>query len=647
MAMDADTQNSSQNKRGLVKRLGSRDRRIQDKAIALLRPWLTSQKEMSEEELKKICKGVFYFILSADKQVRQGTSIGKLPSTVENLDLNLARHYFQAFFMTIRREWRGTDLFRLDMFYLLLVRILQGMFPAVDSNGWDSKLVDGFLGGMTEKSLLVVDKLPIQRMNFRFADGYLNEFHCVFPVQLDNFVPMTEPFYPFFAMGLSRLLLNREDDNVFACFLKNGRNLLKIKQEGQDVDDKVENLGPIVLSSSLSQQVTFPSTLQDNEKVLHDSQKEFKGFSKLLTPSGILILLESIMKLKIFCNISAEQSVDSKTLSINELPADSVSPLHSEHVNNTESIKQIGEEVQNEFDNKIGLGKPQPFENNISENLTWKCNGKAATGIFKSSEMRSNSEAEEIQDFPNEATLNHACSYEDAINEVNGRERLELLDGESGDFKHACSYEEVTNEVNGRERLELLDGESGDLEMTDVSVISDHEQHCEETVLAVLDNCTSPTPSLLVPVSPLQTGSKKRKRPQNGENELPGNLSPAKYDENEEDFFCSDLLSGVVSAGKSAQRKVKRVRFSLKNNLVWKPYSPLPPESLRVPPSATPRGSALKKGVPPGPICIIKNSPRKKSALRQRSAAVRKTPKNTKCASSSSMVLRSQRPVAR
>jgi len=62
-------------------------------------------------------------------------------------------------------------------------------------------------------------------------------------------------------MGLSRLLLNKEDDNVFACFLKNGRNFLKIKQEGQDVDDKVENLGPIVLSSSLSQQVTLPSTL--------------------------------------------------------------------------------------------------------------------------------------------------------------------------------------------------------------------------------------------------------------------------------------------------------------------------------------------------------------------------------------------------
>ncbi|XVF64226.1 hypothetical protein PTKIN_Ptkin09bG0151600 [Pterospermum kingtungense] len=40
----------------------------------------------------------------------------------------------------------------------------------------------------------------------------------------------------------------------------------------------------------------------------------------------------------------------------------------------------------------------------------------------------------------------------------------------------------------------------------------------------------------------------------------------------------------------------------MKNNLVWKCQSPLPPLSLRLPPSATPRGSALKKGIPPGPI---------------------------------------------
>ncbi|CAI0388012.1 unnamed protein product [Linum tenue] len=56
------------------------------------------------------------------------------------------------------------------------------------------------------------------------------------------------------------------------------------------------------------------------------------------------------------------------------------------------------------------------------------------------------------------------------------------------------------------------------------------------------------------------------------------------------------------AAAKSEDKSVKKVRFAMKNNLVWKPHNPLPPESLRIPPSSTPRGSALKKGIPPGPI---------------------------------------------
>ncbi|EFJ18187.1 hypothetical protein SELMODRAFT_444559 [Selaginella moellendorffii] len=46
----------------------------------------------------------------------------------------------------------------------------------------------------------------------------------------------------------------------------------------------------------------------------------------------------------------------------------------------------------------------------------------------------------------------------------------------------------------------------------------------------------------------------------------------------------------------------KKVRFALKNNLVWSPRRPLPPAWVRVPPCAAPRGSAMKPGVLPGPI---------------------------------------------
>ncbi|KAF6148212.1 hypothetical protein GIB67_011987 [Kingdonia uniflora] len=54
------------------------------------------------------------------------------------------------------------------------------------------------------------------------------------------------------------------------------------------------------------------------------------------------------------------------------------------------------------------------------------------------------------------------------------------------------------------------------------------------------------------------------------------------------------------------------------------PHSPLPPQSVRVPPSTTLRGSALKKGVPAGPV---REMP-KKAKLRSGSAKkARKSPR--------------------
>ncbi|KAF6173576.1 hypothetical protein GIB67_022935 [Kingdonia uniflora] len=54
--------------------------------------------------------------------------------------------------------------------------------------------------------------------------------------------------------------------------------------------------------------------------------------------------------------------------------------------------------------------------------------------------------------------------------------------------------------------------------------------------------------------------------------------------------------------GKIRGTSVTKVRFQMNNNLVWKPHNPLPPQSVRVPPSTTPRGSAFEKGVSAGPV---------------------------------------------
>lgn len=80
-----------------------------------------------------------------------------------------------------------------------------------------------------------------------------------------------------------------------------------------------------------------------------------------------------------------------------------------------------------------------------------------------------------------------------------------------------------------------------------------------------------------------------------------------------------DVSSEGTIISQDGEKSGKKVRFSMKNNLVWKPHNPLPPQCLRLPPSATPRGSALKKGVLPGPIKetptpVKKTKPKAKSA---------------------------------
>ncbi|CAL5190802.1 unnamed protein product [Lathyrus oleraceus] len=104
--------------------------------------------------------------------------------------------------------------------------------------------------------------------------------------------------------------------------------------------------------------------------------------------------------------------------------------------------------------------------------------------------------------------------------------------------------------------------------------------------------------------------SKKRKRIENskGETSQGGVCKKRKRTENskgetsqEFDLNTADV-EDVSAVAKSVEKSSKKVKFSMESNLVWKQHTPLPPQSLRIPPSATPRGSALKKGLSPGPI---------------------------------------------
>ncbi|KAK2412898.1 ribosomal RNA processing protein B [Trifolium repens] len=153
----------------------------------------------------------------------------------------------------------------------------------------------------------------------------------------------------------------------------------------------------------------------------------------------------------------------------------------------------------------------------------------------------------------------------------------EKISAENGD-------KNVASENGGNLNAEQVDGE-GTLVLNE-SVISNLQKQFEKVAAeaGLEDGVAS------VCVTPKATETKKRKRTKNSK----GKTS--------QDFDLNGGDAEDSAVGKSVEKSSKKVRFSMKNNLVWKPHSPLPPQNLRIPPSVTPRGSALKKGVPPGPI---------------------------------------------
>ncbi|XP_043719847.1 ribosomal RNA processing protein 1 homolog isoform X2 [Telopea speciosissima] len=149
---------------------------------------------------------------------------------------------------------------------------------------------------------------------------------------------------------------------------------------------------------------------------------------------------------------------------------------------------------------------------------------------------------------------------------------------------------EVVNVNNGENSNGNLTHD-GNLIAFSESVISNLQMQFEK-VAAEVGMGVDGMSSLDSPTSVINRSvSKKRKRSKSTDGQVSHTLG-----------LCNPGVVGGSAAGKSGENSAKKVRFSMKNNLVWKPHSPLPPQSLRLPPSATPRGSALKKGIPAGPI---------------------------------------------
>eukprot|EP00250_Pteridium_aquilinum_P018438 c24086_g6_i1 orf=326-1303(+) len=294
---------AGEGKMGFARRLASPKKKTREKAISLLVLWLTSQKQIDEDELKKIWKGLFYCVWHSDKAQVQADLIERLASIFEKLDIALSLQFFKVFLMTMRREWAGIDRLRLDKFYLLLRKCFVHMLMALERSGWNGDSIKEFMDTLLEKAFLAKDQFAALGVNLHYADIYLQELKNFLPLRADTFKLFLEPFLVVCANASDKSLLQRIKENIFDYLFNLGRSVITAKQDGVPLESGTESLGSLLLTLPLGVEAfklaSMPSTSQANRKLLYELHRECETLEKLLNTSGIaLSLAPSVEKKK-------------------------------------------------------------------------------------------------------------------------------------------------------------------------------------------------------------------------------------------------------------------------------------------------------------------------------------------------------------
>lgn len=553
----------------LIKYLASCNTTVRSQSLRLIQSWLASQPhQLSDSDIKKLWKGLFYCIWHADKTPNQVALIDRLTSLFLSLQPSFSLEFFRGFLLTLRREWSGIDRLRLDKFYLLIRRFVRALFELMRLRKWDCELLGKYLGVLEDDGFLAEDKLQGNGVNYQVASVYLEELKGVkFPVTREVVDLIFRPFFAVMMRSQDRILLGKVKGCVFDELVKVGKGLLEKKMKGGSCkEDDEDVLGVVALRMGLSGRLyeigSSVECVQGNRKVVLGLHEEYLKLEKEFELSGIEIMIPE------FNSFSGADGDDN----------DKVPQLIPISSNSSKANGELREPDRVEDSQEDGIHSDARISKKSKKAVKGINGNDKAKG--KKNKKKKREEGTSISEFGSMVAENaHVFASSDMEKRSNITGFEDSLNDNLETDEGAINIDESVI-ANLQKEFEKIASEAG-FDGDEYSVLSDTIISAEHVTHA----------------------KKRRKRSKGGEGQGSGNSNEAGDAE-------------ADTSGKSVGKSAKKVRFAMKNNLVWKTHNPLPPESLRLPPTVTPRGSALKKGVPPGPI--IEMPPPKEKAKKKK-----------------------------
>ncbi|CAN4126946.1 unnamed protein product [Withania somnifera] len=520
----------------LIKHLASSKASIRSKAFTHVQKWLLTQTQIPDDDMKKLWKGLFYCLWHSDKAQAQGLLINRICCMGKFLDLSLFLHYYSTFLITLCREWNGIDHLRLDKFYLLIRMFIRAVFELLRKKYcWDLEVISKCNEVLENNAFFAKDKVVLGHgISYHIASVFVDELKgCFVPVKDDVVGCLFKPFLSVMGKSEDKIMVGKVKTCVFEELLKVGRSLLERRKEGVKGDEsESESYGDVAVGV-IALKTGFSGKLFE----LGSSVDCVQGNRKV-----VLKLHEEFLRLE------KEFEASGIEFSLPEMNEEVV-------VDDGEVVPELIPIENSSLNGEVGdlvVAKDKNDDEALRKRKKVKRGEDGGSKKAKKKEKKRRSPRMTLcsKHGKKKKKKNGLSDNFTTVANISSSDKEENMNTTNGDR----SNYELSFENKLTLNKDMISNLQMQFEKVSAEVYSDDD-----------DSFHTPTISM----------KKKRKR---------GKIVKAMES-------CIPVISGDGDVGtKSTEKSSKKVRFSMKNNLVWKPNSPMPPQDLRLPPTLTPRG---------------------------------------------------------
>jgi len=200
--------------------LASPDKSTRDKTLKVLVKYLRSLPSMTDLEMLKLWKALYYCMWLSDKPPIQAELAGALSSDVFRAFQTpaLAYTYVRMFYRTLLREWHMLDQHRINKFYVLMRLVLRETLYHMHLKRWHADTVGALLTILEEE---VLGKTP-NGPRLHVADVFLEELWRATDggasVSTRVLLRVLAPFLRAVAAAPDAVFQDRVSKHVFAAF---------------------------------------------------------------------------------------------------------------------------------------------------------------------------------------------------------------------------------------------------------------------------------------------------------------------------------------------------------------------------------------------------------------------------------------------